>query len=123
MRKIVLVVDDDGGIRAQIKSYLERRSMTVEEANSGESAVVLVQQLQPAVILMDVKMPGMGGIAAAEQIYGILPEAKTILMSGDHEKIVEANRNKEHVFTVIEKPVPLPILEKFVREALLSVTS
>ena len=52
------------------------------EADSGEDSVRLAQELNPDVILMDVNMPGIGGVKCLRQIMSLSPEAKVIIISG-----------------------------------------
>lgn len=120
LNRLVLVVDDDPGQREQIAQFLERKSIAVEQANTGEEAFELVKSYHPAVVIMDVGMPGIGGVEAANKIGAILPEAKVIMMSGFRNNLVAANRYASTAFAVIEKPVPLKILQRFVTEALLA---
>jgi DNA-binding NarL/FixJ family response regulator len=68
----VLLVDDQHLVRAGFSSLLRRsRDITVVgEASTGEEAVRLARTVRPDVILMDIRMPGLSGIAATEQIVG-----------------------------------------------------
>ncbi len=51
------------------------------EVASGEEALALVQQLQPDVVLMDVKMPGMDGITATREVRAITPSSAVVILS------------------------------------------
>jgi two-component system OmpR family response regulator len=65
IRRTVLVVDDDGDLRDVLRLALSGMDgVSVIEAASGEEALGITQRILPDVILMDVKMPGMGGPAA-----------------------------------------------------------
>lgn len=66
----VLLVDDHDLVRVGIKSLLEDVSgiEVIGEASSGEEAVQMTRKLHPDVVLMDVKMPGMGGLEATKRI-------------------------------------------------------
>jgi len=66
--KIVLVVDNDADTRYAVGAVLTHGGYHVVEAESGEQAVELAPRLLPDLILMDINMPGIGGLAAAEQI-------------------------------------------------------
>ena len=71
----VLVVDDQGLIRAGLAAIV-RAAPGLEltaEAASGEEAVVLAASTAPDVILMDIRMPGLGGLAATRQILDAAP--------------------------------------------------
>ena len=66
----VLVVDDDTLVRAGLRMMIETQEdlVVAGEAATGEDAVALALELQPDVVLMDVRMPGMGGIEATRRI-------------------------------------------------------
>ncbi|MCE7990247.1 MAG: DNA-binding response regulator [Caldilinea sp. CFX5] len=66
----VVLVDDQPLVRTGLRTLLERDPaiQVVGEADSGQSGVRLVQQTKPDVVLMDIRMPGMDGITATQQI-------------------------------------------------------
>jgi len=79
----VLLVDDHALFRSGMKSILDAQDgiTVVAEAENGEGAVELVRQMSPDVILMDVHMPGIGGIEATRRIVRIDPENKVIALT------------------------------------------
>ncbi len=64
----ILVVDDEPQIRRVLRSTLAVQGYIIGEAKSGEEAIDAVQKLKPELILLDVNMPGMGGIEACREI-------------------------------------------------------
>jgi len=92
----VLIVDDHPMMRNGIKAYLAtaRNVECVGEAASGEEAVAACQALQPRVVLMDLAMPGMGGVAATRAIRQACPETRVIALTsfGDPALVQEAVR-------------------------------
>src|SRR5215831_18088417 len=104
LRNIVLVVDDETTVLRVTSATLAAAGFQVEVAGDGALGVETFRQLRREVclVLADVVMPGMGGIAMAEQILEIDPTAKILLMSGysDVAQEVEA-RNR---FPFIRKP-------------------
>jgi NarL family two-component system response regulator LiaR len=92
----VLIVDDHPMTRNGIKAYLAttRTVECVGEAASGEDAVALCRVLRPRVVLMDLAMPGMGGIAATKAIHQEFPETRVIALTsfGDPTLVQEAVR-------------------------------
>src|SRR5947209_7717073 len=57
----VLVIDDDEGIRETLRMVLEIEGYEVLEAPNGAAALAVLERVQPAVILLDMRMPGMDG--------------------------------------------------------------
>lgn len=79
----VLIVDDHAPFRAGLRALLTT-SDDVEvcgEAASGEEALTAVAATQPDVVLLDLAMPGMGGIAATEQIVRMSPHVRVLVLS------------------------------------------
>ncbi|MER7279337.1 response regulator transcription factor [Dactylosporangium sp. NPDC000244] len=79
----VLVVDDHEQFRAGLRALLAT-SAEVEvcgEAASGEEALTALPRLQPDVVLLDLVMPGMGGIAATERITAAMPHVRVLVLS------------------------------------------
>ncbi len=79
----VLVVDDIENTREDIKRLLhfEEDIVVVGEAGDGEEALRLAEELNPDVVLMDINMPGMDGIAASEAISNKMPDTAIVIIS------------------------------------------
>jgi DNA-binding NarL/FixJ family response regulator len=79
----VVAVDDQPAFRTAVRELVEatKGMVVVGEADSGERAVELLEELGPDLVLMDVSMPGIGGIGAAWVIKTISPETVVVLLS------------------------------------------
>src|SRR3954463_10715461 len=78
----VLLVDDHEIYRAGLRGLLEEAGIDiVGEAASGEVALELVEAKHPNVVIMDLNMPGIGGIEAARQIATVAPLARVIMLT------------------------------------------
>jgi two-component system chemotaxis response regulator CheY len=89
----VLIVDDLKFIKLVLRELLEKAGFrVVGEASNGEEAVELYQEKRPDVVLMDITMPKMDGLAALKQILKLDPQAKLIMCSalGQQNLIVQA---------------------------------
>lgn len=79
----VLIVDDHELVRAGIKSLLAAVNgiKVVGEASSGEDAVKIAKEKHPLVVLMDVRMPGIGGLEATRKLIRSDPDIKVIALT------------------------------------------
>jgi DNA-binding NarL/FixJ family response regulator len=79
----ILVVDDDQGFRRFTTSLLERAGYTPVEASTGEAAVEAVQKERPALVLLDVKLPGISGYEVCRELKELFGrDLPVILVSG-----------------------------------------
>jgi DNA-binding NarL/FixJ family response regulator len=85
-RARVLTVDDNGPFLGVLRDVVEATGhlQVAGEARSGEGAIAAARDLQPDVVLMDVWMPGLGGIRAAEQIKATRASTVIVLVSTTH---------------------------------------
>lgn len=89
----VLIADDLKFIKLVLRELVEKAGFrVVGEASNGEEAVELYQDKRPDVVLLDITMPKMDGLAALKQILKVDPEAKVIMCSalGQQSLMVQA---------------------------------
>ena len=79
----ILIADDHTLVRAGLTSLIARlpEMEVVAEAADGRQALRLVRDLQPDLVLMEIAMPGLNGLEAAERIHNIHPQTKIIILS------------------------------------------
>src|SRR5262245_50316997 len=97
----VLIADDHPLFRHGMAALLAASAefQVVGEATSGEEVVRLAEQLQPDVILMDIRMPGISGIDATRQILHTSPHIRILMvtMSEDNASVFAAMRDRKSV--------------------------
>jgi DNA-binding NarL/FixJ family response regulator len=79
----ILLVDDQAIVREGLRSMLslEPDITIVGEAGNGEEAIRRARELHPQIVLMDVRMPGMDGLTALEQLKRVMPKASVIMVT------------------------------------------
>ncbi len=79
----VLIVDDQAMFRQSLRLVLGRQSglKVVAEADNGQSAIEMVEEHRPDVVLMDISMPVLNGIDATRIIMSRFPETRVIILS------------------------------------------
>ena len=88
----VLIADDHRLFREALRAVLERECEVVGEAASGEEAIALAARIRPDIVLLDVGMPGVGGLNAAHRLAKQAPSSKVVILSQheDEEYVIEA---------------------------------
>ncbi|MEO7495270.1 MAG: response regulator [Massilia sp.] len=104
--KTVLVVDDSRVSRMMSRQFIlsKQPDWQVEEAATGEEALEKVRAVSPVLILIDVNMPGMGGLAAAELLRAACPDAHITLVTAN---VQNATRSRATTLGIgfMEKPM------------------
>jgi CheY-like chemotaxis protein len=80
----ILVVDDEKNIRELVRTLLERAGYRVTEAADAETALQILEErmLEPNLLLTDIVMPGMNGLALAAKAHHLRPSLPVIFMTG-----------------------------------------
>jgi DNA-binding NtrC family response regulator len=115
----VLLVDDEEAFVATLMKRLERREVEVSAAYSGQEALDALEKADGAyeVVILDVKMPGMDGLAALSEIKRLHPLIEVIMLTG-HATVESAIEGmKRGAFDYLMKPCELDILVTKVAEA------
>jgi DNA-binding NarL/FixJ family response regulator len=89
----VLVVDDHDLFRTGLRNLLEEQSVNVVgEAENGEAAIRLASDLAPDVVIMDLNMPGAGGVAATRRLASLAPLSRVVVLtvSADDDDVMDA---------------------------------
>ncbi len=106
-----LVVEDEALIRLDIVETLTDAGIeVVGEAADGETAVAKAKELEPDVVVMDVKMPGMDGITAAEHILANRTCAVVMLTAFSQRELVERARDSGAMAYVVKPFTPADLI-------------
>ncbi|MGB3082694.1 MAG: response regulator [Candidatus Omnitrophota bacterium] len=110
----LLVVDDEVDICDFVKNFFKERDFEVFVAYNGKEALGLIDSVDPHIILLDLKMPVMGGMETLKEINKRKPDAKVIIVTAV-EDVEKAEEAKQHnAVEYITKPLVLEQLERSV---------
>jgi two-component system nitrogen regulation response regulator NtrX len=105
MTDTILIVDDEPAILNTLSGVLSDEGYHVVTANGGSAALELLQREAPAIVLLDIWMPGLDGLETLQRIKRIRPQQTVVMMSG-HGSIETAVRaTKLGAYDYIEKPL------------------
>lgn len=83
MKNRILIVDDHADFRAMVKDYLSRSDLDLEifEASTAEMGVAKTSFVKPEIILMDINLPNVNGLAATKHIKADFPDCDVIILT------------------------------------------
>lgn len=113
----VLMVDDDTSIRRALHHTLERMGFEVDDAATGEEALELVRKTRYDVLLLDMNMPGMGGVRACSEIRKSFPRLGILMLTvrdSEEDKIAALDAGADDYIT---KPFQIRELAARIRAA------
>src|SRR3954452_5557192 len=118
MKPTILVVDDEPGVRSSLSGVLRDEGYTVEAVSSGEACLERVTRSGVDLIILDIWLPGMDGLATLARMRERQIDVQVIVISG-HGNIESAVRAiKMGAFDFVEKPLSLEKTVLVVRNAL-----
>ncbi|TMN90041.1 nitrogen regulation protein NR(I) [Pseudoalteromonas phenolica] len=115
--KSVWLVDDDASIRFVLDKALSRAGFTTESFTNGQDVLTALEYNQPAVLVSDVRMPGMDGMALLEQIHTDHPNLPVIIMTAHSDLDSAVNAFQKGAFEYLAKPFDLNEATKLVERA------
>jgi len=120
-RPRALVVDDDPGVRYTLREILESEGLAVEEAEDGVAALERLDAFRPDLVLTDLRMPRLDGMALLRRLAGRAPAPRVVLITahGSERQAVEAM--KAGAYDYFRKPFETDELLAVVRRAVEAV--
>ncbi len=103
--KKILLVDDESEVTHLLTSRLNKRGYVAASVGNGEDALDYLQSNSVDVVVMDVKMPGMGGMAALEQMAASWQDMPIIMLSGHADMQTAVTAMQKGAFGYLMKPV------------------
>ncbi|UZP68336.1 response regulator [Desulfovibrio mangrovi] len=117
MQHVVLLVDDEEGIRTVLGLSLADMGYRVHTAANGEEALRVFEEVRPHIVLTDIKMPGLSGIDLLERIKKTSPETEVIMITGHGDMNLAIQSIKKDATDFITKPINDDVLEIALKRA------
>jgi len=114
----LLLVDDDPSFRQALGAELGRLKFDVALAASGEEALATIARSEPEVVLLDFRLPGLGGLDVLKQIRERHPAVDVIVLTGHGSIDTAIESIRTGAFDYVAKPCPLDELEVRIQRAL-----
>lgn len=105
MNSDILLVDDEAGIRKVLGISLTDLGYTVHTADSAVAALDVMKKIRPAIVLTDIKMPGMDGIELLKTVKQRYPETEVIMLTGHGDMDLAVESLKFRASDFITKPI------------------
>ena len=110
----LLIVDDESDIREFARNFFKKRHIDVFVSSGGLHALEIIAKEHPNLVLLDVRMEEMTGIAVLREIRKTNPSLKVIMVSGVEDEDIVNEAKALGVIGYIHKPFILEELEKIV---------
>jgi DNA-binding response OmpR family regulator len=110
----VLIVEDEEILAGNLKSHLERASCDARVAPDGASAIGLVDDFSPQVVVLDYRLPDMTGFEVYDALQEVCEQARCILITGHPSNQVISGAYERGIEHILFKPFPLAELSKVV---------
>ncbi len=122
MATTVLVIEDETDLLHMIVEYLGKRGYRATGCTTLMAARKALETSTHDAVLADIRLPDGDGVSFCLENAPRLPNARWILMSGDHELVRDGQRARDiasmPAFTIVDKPVPLRLLERILKQPL-----
>jgi DNA-binding response OmpR family regulator len=113
----VLLVDDEVQFVDTLAQRLRLRELKVDTVYDGPQALDFIRKIEPDVIVLDLKMPGLHGIEVLREIKARRPEIQVIILTGHGTDADEAEARKLGGFDFLRKPAEIDLLVAKIKEA------
>jgi len=113
----ILLVDDEKDFIRSLSERLEMRDLKTGVAFNGEEALAAIKDINPGIILLDLKMPGMSGLEVLALVKKTYPHIEVIMLTGHGTEREGDIARRLGAFDYLQKPVKLDHLLKTLKKA------
>ena len=117
MKPDILIVDDDADFLNMLSQRLKTRGLEADTVNNGEEALEIVKGKNYNIVILDLVMPGMGGMEVLRTVKKTYPHLPVIVLTGQGTTEDAVQAMKEGALDYLEKPVEIGTLVQKILEA------
>ncbi len=121
-KKSLLIVDDDIAHRTMLRILLDWQ-YAISEADDGSTAIEEVSKQNFDMILMDIRMPGVSGLEALEQIRSLRPDVPILMMTAYFSDVIADQAKDRGAFGCLGKPFNFEELRQTIQQAVASASN
>ncbi len=114
----IILIDDDSGVTRVVKKFLERSGHTVDTADSGEEGIRLIGNCEYDIVITDIYLPGMDGMAVLEKIKSINEDIDIVVITGFGSIESAVSFMRAGAIDYISKPINFGHLDIIVQKTL-----
>ena len=118
MSKRILVVDDDAAIRKTFEQHLTEQGYSVSTAESAEEALSHLQDIEPALMIADIRMPGIDGIELLKRVKAVTDDIDVLVMTAHEDMETAVAAMKAGAYDYLVKPLDLDQIDLLVERCL-----
>lgn len=116
----ILLVDDEEDFIKTLGERLDLRNLASNTALDGKQAMQVVDDSEPDVMVLDLRMPGIDGMEVLRRVKTRYPHIQVIIQTGHGNDLDEAEARRLGVFDYLKKPVDIELLVERIRAAALA---
>jgi two-component system response regulator AtoC len=112
VRDRILVVDDHAAIRRTLERHLSRQGHVVATAGTAEDALAQLPEFAPALVIADIRMPGMGGIELLRRVRSLADDIDVLMITAHEDMATAVTAMKAGAYDYLVKPLDLDAIDQ-----------
>ena len=113
----ILVVDDDASVAGALRRFMEVEGHACRVASNAVDGLRLIDEQRPDIVMMDIRMPGIDGLEALDQVQASYPGLCVVMMTGYGTSQTSIDAMKAGAFDYLTKPPSLDVLRRLIARA------
>ncbi len=115
MRSRVCIIDDQSSILESMEILFRMRNWDVYTATNGPDGIGLVEEVRPSLVILDIRLPGMGGLEVLEKLRGKFPKLQVIVITAFQSMESTIQAIKLGAFDYLHKPIDIAEMDAVIR--------